>query len=276
MGQIFDTETIGGTGHGKIWYSNVIGWEGEGITVSLSSKKTKVGQTITATISIPGAGVTPLTFSLVSATDRQSAVRSDSGAVKINGADITAAAVSTDATGTAVVQITDPEGIGVKTTLKVSAGSAEAEAEFDVTFTVITSPDVSEANMWGHMDETITSNGWSFMRPMLFAEATNLENTTTQVFGNESFLGAFKSTAITEGYVPLSSAWNEFVGNNGGTKPDLESHGWPVLQNGTPWSAWTSSDTGDSGTGIYVQLHDLIIDTTVETHYFAVIRQSPS
>ncbi|MDC9597024.1 inverse autotransporter beta domain-containing protein [Xenorhabdus anantnagensis] len=76
-----------------------------------------------------------------------------------------------DNQGILTVTVTDPNGLGVKTTLSAKAdGSAAPESE-DAIFTVITSPDVPDANFWGHMAETITLNGVTFRRPLLQVEA---------------------------------------------------------------------------------------------------------
>ncbi|WP_340615629.1 adhesion domain-containing protein [Xenorhabdus entomophaga] len=61
----------------------------------------------------------------------------------------------------------------MKTTLKATAEGASGalpEKDKDVTFTVITSPDVSVANYWGHMENTISAGGMTFHRPTLLTE----------------------------------------------------------------------------------------------------------
>ncbi|MEN1437011.1 DUF823 domain-containing adhesin, partial [Pseudomonas aeruginosa] len=50
-------------------------------------------------------------------------------------------------------------------------------SEAAVIFTVLTSPDVAQATMWGHMAETVEAHGYTFSRPKLAAEVSN-ENAT--------------------------------------------------------------------------------------------------
>ncbi|MDX7986822.1 invasin [Xenorhabdus sp. 12] len=72
--------------------------------------------------------------------------------------------------GVLSVHVVDPLGLGVKTTLSIAADGTVSSESRDVTFTVATSPDVSVANYWGHMADTITVNGITFKRPPLEAE----------------------------------------------------------------------------------------------------------
>ncbi|AOM41512.1 inverse autotransporter beta domain-containing protein [Xenorhabdus hominickii] len=76
-----------------------------------------------------------------------------------------------DDQGMLSISVTDPNGLGVKTTLSVKADGSVAPESKDAIFTVITSPDVPSANFWGHMAETITLNGVTFRRPQLQTEA---------------------------------------------------------------------------------------------------------
>ncbi|WP_099117200.1 inverse autotransporter beta domain-containing protein [Xenorhabdus ishibashii] len=77
----------------------------------------------------------------------------------------------TDDQGVLSIAVTDPSGPGVKTTLSISADGPAASQTKDVIFTVATSPDVSVANFWGHMADTVVAeNGVVFERPRLQAE----------------------------------------------------------------------------------------------------------
>ncbi|MDC9594430.1 inverse autotransporter beta domain-containing protein, partial [Xenorhabdus sp. IM139775] len=77
----------------------------------------------------------------------------------------------TDDQGVLSMTATDPNGLGVKTTLSVSADDIAEPRIQDVIFTVVTSPDVPEANFWGHMHDTIVDlNGTVFHRPSLQTE----------------------------------------------------------------------------------------------------------
>ncbi|WP_340617173.1 Ig-like domain-containing protein, partial [Xenorhabdus entomophaga] len=78
----------------------------------------------------------------------------------------------TDQTGQFIKIASDPEGIGVRTTLKAIADgiTGPVEEKTDVIFTVITSPDTDKANYWGHMVESILHKGVNYRRPLLHAE----------------------------------------------------------------------------------------------------------
>ncbi|OTA18721.1 putative invasin [Xenorhabdus beddingii] len=69
-----------------------------------------------------------------------------------------------------IIKVTDPDGKGVKTTLKVTAEGASGSKNQDVIFTVLTSPDTNKANYWGHMPNFIKIDGVTFNRPQLKAE----------------------------------------------------------------------------------------------------------
>ncbi|MFP2832434.1 adhesion domain-containing protein [Citrobacter portucalensis] len=91
----------------------------------------------------------------------------------------------TDANGRADIILTQPRGVGIKTSLDiVPVGSLiSSPVTRTVTFTVATSPDTANANMWGHMADTITVGGLTFERPKLAKEATSASR--TQVEANE-------------------------------------------------------------------------------------------
>ncbi|MEQ1976603.1 inverse autotransporter beta domain-containing protein [Xenorhabdus sp. SGI240] len=77
----------------------------------------------------------------------------------------------TDDQGILSLTVTDPNGLGVKTTLSISVDGTAAPQTKEVIFTVVTSPDVPVANFWGHMSDTaVAENGIVFKRPLLKAE----------------------------------------------------------------------------------------------------------
>ncbi|WP_225378627.1 adhesion domain-containing protein, partial [Escherichia coli] len=51
---------------------------------------------------------------------------------------------------------------------------------YNVIFTTLTSPDAVGAQMWGHMDETITVDALTFARPRLAAEVSSPDGTLTE------------------------------------------------------------------------------------------------
>ncbi|WP_249042830.1 inverse autotransporter beta domain-containing protein [Pantoea stewartii] len=136
------------------------------LTLSLSEGKVKVGDNITLTVNyVPNSS---LSFSIDSVTDRQGKARTDSGDLLFDGKKIDEFKGSTDENGKLAVTLTDPDGIGVQTTIKVSVDGIQKETS--VIYTVITSPDTDKANMWGHMPDTITTDGVTFVRPDLVSE----------------------------------------------------------------------------------------------------------
>ncbi|WP_237387236.1 inverse autotransporter beta domain-containing protein [Xenorhabdus sp. Sc-CR9] len=80
----------------------------------------------------------------------------------------------TDNQGMLSIPVTDPNGLGVKTTFSISVDGTASPQTQDVIFTVATSPDVSAANFWGHMAKTVDGiNGAKFTRPLLQVELIN-------------------------------------------------------------------------------------------------------
>ncbi|UMX96065.1 DUF823 domain-containing adhesin [Escherichia coli] len=63
-----------------------------------------------------------------------------------------------------------------KTLVASLAGIAQA-SETAVIFTVLTSPDVPQATMWGHMPDTLKALDYTFSRPKLAAEVDNEDGT---------------------------------------------------------------------------------------------------
>ncbi|HCS6551527.1 TPA: RatA [Escherichia coli] len=153
------------------------------IAASISAAKAKVGETITLTLTVKDcdgnlkAG-TPFTVRRGVPTNRQN-VANDTGApVSLGGTVMTDTTTEykgvTGEGGIATIAVTQNEGIGVKTPLYITATGMSTPLTQDVTFTVITSPDSTLANMWGHMSETFkASNGIVFKRPRLATEVQN-------------------------------------------------------------------------------------------------------
>ncbi|MBC8948972.1 MULTISPECIES: inverse autotransporter beta domain-containing protein [Xenorhabdus] len=89
----------------------------------------------------------------------------------------------TDDQGVLSIAVTDPNGLGVKTTLSISVDGIAASQTKDVIFTVATSPDVPVANFWGHMPDTVVAeNGVIFKRPRLQAELM-----ANHLFGQDTY-----------------------------------------------------------------------------------------
>lgn len=167
---------------------NIAAAQGDLIAVSasgyddtLKASKTTVGGTITLTVTTKDcqgnlAPNIPFTIKRGEAKNRQDVVN-NSGPVVLDTTELTTTATeyhgTTDANGTATVQVTQPRGPGVKTPLTVSLQGITQVSETAVIFTVLTSPDVPEASMWGHMANTVEAHGYTFTRPKLAAEVDN-------------------------------------------------------------------------------------------------------
>ncbi len=171
---------------------NIAPAQGDLVTVAaagyddtLKAAKAKVGDTITLTVTTKDcagevAGNLPFIIKRADAVNRQNVVN-NTGPVSVETTELTTTATeyrgTTNASGVATVQITQPRGPGVKTPLTVSLPGITQTSETAVIFTVLTSPDVPVANMWGHMEETLKAQTYTFTRPKLAAEVSN-ENGT--------------------------------------------------------------------------------------------------
>ncbi|CAD7561678.1 RatA homolog [Citrobacter europaeus] len=134
----------------------------------------------------------------------------------------------TDANGQASLEIKHDSGTGVLTPLRVVLFDGSTQATQNVIFTVLTSPDVSAANMWGHMQGVVEA-GNLYKRPLLAAEATHKTGSTQE--NNENW-ATFNSVTAGEnqcgsGQVPgqlsLDSLYNAHPDN------EMQSeHGWPT------------------------------------------------
>ncbi len=152
---------------------------------TLKAAKTTVGSSITLTVTTKNcegnpAGNIPFVIKRKDATNRQNVVN-NSGPVSIDSTELTSTATeyrgTTDANGTATVTVTQSAGPGVKTPLEVSLPGITQTSETAVIFTVLTSPDVPQANMWGHMPDTLKAQQYTFSRPKLAAEVSNEDGT---------------------------------------------------------------------------------------------------
>lgn len=130
---------------------------------TLKAAKTTVGSTITLTVTTKNCegnptGNLPFVIKRKDARNRQDVVN-NTGPVSIDSTELTTTTTeyhgTTDANGTATVTVTQPAGPGVKTPLVVSLPGITQTSETAVIFTVLTSPDVAVASMWGHMPDTL-------------------------------------------------------------------------------------------------------------------------
>ncbi|OTA17485.1 adhesin/invasin [Xenorhabdus vietnamensis] len=157
----------------------------------------------------------------------------------------------TDQTGELVKTISDPNGIGARTTLKVVVDGVTGpiEKKSDVIFTVITSPDVSVADYWGHMKDVVRLNGINYYRPLLHKEWLGAANYGWS--NNEAWSATLVSQAQQrcKNKLPTVSELQELS-----KLPLYNEYGWPVNERFTVWSDEPVSGVTDRWFG--VNLHN--------------------
>ncbi|HCC8928568.1 TPA: hypothetical protein M8M87_000091 [Salmonella enterica subsp. enterica serovar Dublin] len=139
----------------------------------------------------------------------------------------------TDAEGNATLVIEQPQGVGLLTPLSVLPVNSliTTPVNRSVKFTVPTSPDTPEAQMWGHMPETTTAaNGEVFKRPLLSAEiasgVTHGDNTeNNEAWGIVDFEMA--NDACGAGYVPTLADMQSLYDARPGGAINTQQ-GWPL------------------------------------------------
>ena len=148
-----------------------------GYDESSGAAKTTVGGSITLTVTTKDCvgnvvGNIPFVIKRKDAENRQGVVN-NTAPVKLGTTELTTTATeyrgTTDANGVATVTVTQANGPGVKTPLVASLAGIAQTSETAVIFTVLTSPDVPQATMWGHMPDTLKARDYTFSRPKLAA-----------------------------------------------------------------------------------------------------------
>ncbi|ECD2835543.1 hypothetical protein EXA61_14665 [Salmonella enterica subsp. enterica serovar Virchow] len=149
----------------------------------------------------------------------------------------------TDAEGNATLVIEQPQGVGLLTPLSVLPVNSLITTPINrsVKFTVPTSPDTPEAQMWGHMADTLTVGGMEFQRPKLAAEATAA--TRTQEQDNETWARVSHADALNNpnaggceaGHLPRADQLAALYASSDGNKIHTVS-GWP-----TTYDYWSST-----------------------------------
>ncbi|WP_332607943.1 Immunoglobulin-like domain BIg-containing protein, partial [Klebsiella pneumoniae] len=152
-----------------------------GYDESSGAAKMTVGGSITLTVTTKDCvgnvvGNIPFVIKRKDAENRQGVVN-NTAPVKLGTTELTTTATeyrgTTDANGVATVTVTQANGPGVKTPLVASLAGIAQASETAVIFTVLTSPDVPQATMWGHMPDTLKARDYTFSRPKLAAEVDN-------------------------------------------------------------------------------------------------------
>lgn len=142
----------------------------------------------------------------------------------------------TGADGTKIISVTRPDTNGTRTAITAALyDNASVNASIDTIFTVITSPDSDEAQMWGHMQESLTAaDGTVFQRPLLYTERSTNINMTGYTEDNEdwaAFLGPASARSnpanCAVGYYPsvemLDSLYSKYPNRTIKT-----AQGWPI------------------------------------------------
>ncbi|WP_252343964.1 adhesion domain-containing protein, partial [Escherichia coli] len=228
--------------------------------VTVGSKaQAKVGDTIVMTVrTVNGLNNTPVPFTAFTITKGMGYNRlgqvsgfddPSSGAITMNDTQYGTSqpsmvyAGTTDAQGVATVEIKQPQGVGLRTALSVTPVNSYLPntVNYNVIFTTPTSPDVSGAQMWGHMDETITVDSSTFTRPKLAAEIASPDGTLTE--NNEIWarVSQANTSSTSKGgcatnMLPRRSQLSALYSANSGNAVQT-THGWPTQRQ--PY--WSSS-----------------------------------
>lgn len=135
----------------------------------------------------------------------------------------------TGADGKLSIQLTQNEGAGVLTPLRVVLSDG-TQASANVIFTVVTSPNTEQARMWGHMQGVVEA-GNIYKRPLLASEAS--ANTGSTIENHEDW-ATFNSVAAATsqcgvGRVPgqhtLDTLYSAHPSNG-----MLTTYGWPTAE----------------------------------------------
>ncbi|EEM7817350.1 exotoxin [Salmonella enterica subsp. enterica serovar Durham] len=181
----------------------------------------------------------------------------DNQRVTINSEDMRASSPEhytgvTDVNGQAHLTLKHDSGMGVETPIRIVMPDDEGgnvELPFSVIFTVVTSPDVDGANMWGHMQGVVDA-GNLYKRPQLAVEASHKDGQFSE--NNEewaTFNSVDKATAqCGTGQVPDQSSLEHLYSENASGKMESE-HGWPTSD------FFIAADNDESGT-VHVNLEN--------------------
>ncbi|WP_171923115.1 adhesion domain-containing protein [Salmonella bongori] len=216
------------------------------IDETLKASKVKVGESITLTVTTYGCdgqpvGNAPFVIRRDDALTRKGAVNNNAP-VHVGNTELTTTQTLyrgvTDAQGKATVAVTQPEGPGVKTHLVVSSESyPQLVAGTDVIFTVLTSPDSEQANMYGHMPEhasaVVDGVTYTFTRPALAAETSGTGGTVIDV--NETWAQFDWSGA--DNHCDILPAAEQLVALRNALSTMATYPGWPVSNDAEYWSS---------------------------------------
>ncbi|AOM40854.1 inverse autotransporter beta domain-containing protein [Xenorhabdus hominickii] len=154
----------------------------------------------------------------------------------------------TNEKGNLVINVTDPNGIGTRTTLSITVNDdAKLPTQTkDVIFTVITSPDTPLANYWGHMEDFISIHGIKYSRPQLEAEVNSEENSNlyNEFWGRAQWI-TVKNYCNKLGELPTRDQLMD-IPNTYPNGALYNNYGWPIdSQKFWTWSSsWWSLGQG--------------------------------
>ncbi|PHM45063.1 putative invasin [Xenorhabdus mauleonii] len=175
----------------------------------------------------------------------------------------------TDGEGNLVIKLTDPEGLGVKTTLKITAEGSKGdltEKTRDVIFSVITSPNVKDAQYYGHMPESVPNgNGLNFHRLKLVKEIS-YEDINPAKRNKESWAQLKWNRAESyckenmQARLPTIEEAKSLAALNKKTASGEYSlyaaYGWPVNGKKVSGNIWTSESDGNENVRAILSLND--------------------
>ncbi|WP_447883420.1 adhesion domain-containing protein, partial [Serratia fonticola] len=205
--------------------------------------------TVTASkagVPIPGAVISFATTGTVDRQGNTGGWTGSNGPLQLNAANIGSRTFTTGDNGRVDIPVTHPKGLGVKTTIEATAVPG-VTATTDVTFAIVTSPDTPLANMYGHMSDTLTAGGKTFMRPTLDIE---LAGDVSFAYKGEIWAGYTHESAI--GRVCSSGAnlpsKDDLIGlfEEYGTRI-ADVHGWPVSRPPISSPSYRSSTPSNAG-----------------------------
>ncbi|MCT4737230.1 inverse autotransporter beta domain-containing protein [Raoultella ornithinolytica] len=195
-----------------------------------SQLKTKNTQKLSLTINVTDvlgqrAVDEPVTISAVSAANRQNVAATPT--LLVNGQKSWSGV--TDGSGKVIVTLSDPDGPGLKTMLKITAGkgASQTSSQTSAIFTVITSPDTPQANYWGHMSESVSAGGVTFERPKLLAELAGSGGTVSSLEQGETWAlqGAAGAAALCGSRLPTK---DQLIALQQAKTNVQQTDGWPV------------------------------------------------
>ncbi|QJC35917.1 hypothetical protein GJT98_02255 (plasmid) [Enterobacteriaceae endosymbiont of Donacia sparganii] len=179
------------------------------------------------------------------ARDRLGDVRKDSGKIHIE--DITNQksydndifSLTTNINGELRIAISDPHGIGVRTTLEISANNYITK-KINLIFTVSTSPNTLHAKMYGHMTDFLFVNGVKFERPVLASErlGDQVFHYLNEDWSKFTWYNGEAYCKSRNARLPTKDELFDFYKNHSGNDL-LSNYGWPMVDRFN--LVWTST-----------------------------------